>query len=201
MKIFTFGDSHGSCGGWNTAYITAVYHGPLLCYTVGKKVLEVMNISLYDVQEGDAVIFCFGEIDCRCHIKKHITEEISYQNIIDDIIYNYFEAIRINIDILGKKVKPYVFNVVPPVESETIIQNPDFPTVGSDEERKSYVIYFNKKIKEYCEKYDYGFFDVYDKYTNENGMLKKELSDNNVHIAENKYITEFIIENILNNDK
>ncbi len=198
MTVFTFGDSHGSIG-WN--YVTKVYHGPLLCYTVGTKKLEVVNLAVHGVKEGDAVIFCFGEIDCRCHIIKHITEERSYKDIINDIVEGYFKTIKLNEENLGKKIDVYVFNVVPPTNKDSILHNnEEYPILGTAEERKSYTTYFNQKLKEFCEIYGYGFIDVYDKYTDENGMLDRELSDGNIHIKNGKYLDEVVLK-ILKNDK
>ncbi len=47
---------------------------------------------------------------------------------------------------------------------------------------KKYVLYFNKKLKEYCINYNYIFFDIHDKYIDNDGFLRKDLSDNIVHI-------------------
>jgi hypothetical protein len=176
------------------------YYGPLLCYTLGKKKWEVMDISLYnDINDGDVCIFCFGEIDCRCHIKKHITEENTYQNIIDSLVINYLETVRENIEKAGKKVSVFIYNVVPPSkESEVSYTQPEFPFDGTDEERKSYTLYFNKKLKELCPKFGYTFFDVYNKYTTKDGFLNRELADANVHIRDGQYLLQFIKENIIN---
>ena len=67
--------------------------------------------------------------------------------------------------------------------------------MGSDDVRKQYALYFNKTLKEKCAAYNYVFFDVYDKYADDNGFLRKELSDNSVHIHDGVHITRFIQEN------
>ena len=41
------------------------------------------------------------------------------------------------------------------------------------------------------------FFDIYNNYTDENGFLRKDLSDGNVHIANEIYINKFIKDNNL----
>jgi hypothetical protein len=70
-----------------------------------------------------------------------------------------------------------------------------YPWVGGDEIRKHIVLYFNTKIKEKCQEFKYVFFDVFDKYTDENGFLNRVLSDGCVHIRDGKYLTEFIEKN------
>ena len=193
MTIHTIGDSHARFGWTNI-----INHNcwSMLCYNFGREKLNRVNISNFDIKDGDTVVFCFCEIDCRCHIHKNINDDISYQSIIDDIVSNYFEAIQINITVSGLNFKKIcVYNVVPPIEKYNTEENPSYPYLGTDEERKDYVLYFNKKLKEYCIKYSYTFFDIYDKYIDNNGYLRKDLSDNIVHINNGIYINDFIVEN------
>jgi len=189
--IHTIGDSH-SMNGWSGVIIHHL--GPVLCYSFGKKVWDIRN---FNIQHGDTLIFCFGEIDCRCHIHKHITPTKSYQCIIDEIVDNYFNAIYKMISASQLKLKICVYNVVPPIQKYNTKENPAYPYLGSDEERKQYVLYFNKKLKEACVQTKCIFFDVYHKYTDENGFLKKELSDGNVHIGNGIHLSHFIKEHQL----
>ena len=66
--------------------------------------------------------------------------------------------------------------------------------MGTDEERKQYALYFNEKLKEKCIEKEYIFFDIYNNYIDENGYLRKDLSDGNVHIGNGIYISNFIKE-------
>lgn len=191
MTIHTIGDSH-SINGW-TADIIRHHLGPVLCYSVGKEKLNRCDIRKFNIKDGDTIVFCLGEIDCRCHIHKHITNTVSYQTIINNIVDDYFVAIELNIVTSQIKLKNVcVYNVVPPIQKNNTRENPDYPYLGSDEERKQYVLYFNTKIKEKCIEKGYVFFDVYDKYIDENGFLKRDLSDGNVHIGKGGYINDFI---------
>lgn len=199
MSIHTIGDSH-SHNGWSG--IINHHLGPVLCYSFGKEKLNRCDIRNFNINDGDTIIFCLGEIDCRCHIHKHITDTTTYQDIIDNLVDNYFEAIELNISISQIKLKNVcVYNVVPPIQKYNTLENPKYPYLGTDEERKKYVLYFNKKIQEKCFEKEYIFFDVYNHYTDENGFLKKELSDGNVHISNGVYISHFMNEHILLQDK
>jgi hypothetical protein len=195
MLIHTIGDSH-SINGWNG--IIPHHLGPILCYSFGKEKLNRCDIRNFNIKDGDTIIFCLGEIDCRCHIHKYITNSISYQDIINNIIDNYFKAIKLNISISSLKLKNIcVYNVVPPIQKYNTSENPDYPYLGTDEERQIYTLYFNKKLKEKCIKNNYIFFDIYNNYVDEIGFLKKDLSDGNVHIKNGVYISKFIKENNL----
>ena len=196
MPIHTIGDSH-SVNGWSSEIIKHRL-GPLLCYSFGKGKLNRCDIRKFNIKHGDTIIFCLGEIDCRCHIHKYVNNQISYQHIINIIVDNYFHAIELNVSISQIKFKNVcVYNVVPPIRKYNTLENPQYPYLGSDEERKEYVLYFNKKLKEKCIEKRYIFFDVYVNYIDENGYLRKDLSDGNVHISNGVYINNFINENKL----
>lgn len=198
MTIHTFGDSH-SMFGWNSLSGIVIHHlGPILCYSFGKEKLNRCDIRKFNIKDNDTIIFCFGEIDCRCHVNKHITDINTYQNIIDNIVNNYFDAIELNALTSQIKFKNIcVYNVVPPIQKYNTRENPEYPYLGTDEERKQYVLYFNKKLKEKCIEKEYVFIDIYNYYIDENGFLRKDLSDGNVHIKNGIYIKKFIEENNL----
>jgi len=194
MSIHTIGDSHSGYG-WSG--IIQHHLGPILCYSFAREKLKRCDIRNFNIKNGDTLIFCFGEIDCRCHIHKYITKTITYQYIIDSIVENYFKAIELNISVLESKLKNIcVYNVVPPIQKYNTIENPEYPYLGTDQERKNYVLYFNKKLKEKCIEKKYIFFDIYNNYIDKNGYLRKDLSDGNVHINNGIYISDFIKNNL-----
>ena len=185
--IHTIGDSH-CYAGWSDKICHHL--GAVLCYSFGKEKLDRCDIRNFNIKDGDTVVFCFGEIDCRCHIHKHIKDK-TYKEIIDNIVNDYFDAIELNVIVSKLTLNICVYNVVPPVKKDNVTENAAYPYLGTDEERKDYSLFFNEKLKEKCFQKGYVFFDVYDKYTDENGFLKKELSDGNVHISNGHYISEF----------
>lgn len=191
MKIRTFGDSH-SVNGW-PYYVVNNHLGPTLAYSFGRDKLNRLDITKYEVNEGDHLVFCFGEIDCRCQVNKRGGD---YTQTISSIVYEYVDAVKQNIDKLNKDVNVWLYNVVPPATKGTFAENDEYPIIGTDEERKEYVEYFNKGLRMYANYEGWNFFDVYDNYTNDNGMMKWELSDGNVHIGNGIYIEQFIQQNI-----
>jgi hypothetical protein len=199
MSIHTFGDSH-SLHGWGST-ILKHHLGPLLAYSFGRENLNRCDIRNFNIKNGDIIIFCLGEIDCRCHVHKHVTDTNTYQNSIDTIVNKYFEAIQINVTISQLELKHVcVYNIVPTRENPNYYDlngNVPFAHVGNSEERKNYTLYFNKKLKEKCIENNYIFFDVYDKYCDQNGFLNLSLSDGTVHIKEDSvYIHKFIVDNL-----
>ncbi len=190
MRIHTIGDSHSYSG---MQYDGIVNHhlGPKLCYSFGR---DGINLTNYGINPGDILLFCLGEIDCRCHIHKHITEENDYKSVINSIVNNYFIAIKNAVKDFND-VKISIYNVVPPIQKHNTEEDPEYPFLGTDEERRKYVLYFNQCLKEKCIEYKYIFFDVYNDYSDINGFLNKSLSDNRVHIHDSTYTTLFIKNN------
>ena len=195
MILHTFGDSHRFSCLVQDSSITLVKAaknpGLGTMAKFGTEKLAFINIKNYEVNEGDAVCFCFGEIDCRSHFCKPQNFKI-YKELINEMVSRYFEAIKLNAE-QYKKITVLIFNVVPAIKKDTQkYQHPKFPHVGTDEERKTVVLYMNSKLKEYCQKYDYIFLDVYDKYCGIDGLFNPELSDGTVHIGNFKYVSEFL---------
>ena len=196
MVVHTFGDSHCEFG-WDSIKEVQVHHlGPRLCFSIGRDGINIKDG--YNVNNGDTVIFSFGEIDCRAHVHKHITEENSYKQIIDYIVHHYFIQIQNAVNAFDN-LKTVIYNIVPPVEKTE--GNGGAPFLGTSEERKSYVLYFNEKLKEKCIEYKFLFFDIYDKYTDSNGFLDMSMSDYTVHIGSDNgkeiHIRKFYEDNLL----
>jgi hypothetical protein len=118
--------------------------------------------------------------------------------IIDNLIAKYLERIKESIHHFNK-LHACVYNIVPPVQKDTVENSVGYPFLGSDEYRKAYHLYFNSRLKEKCAEYGFIFFDIYDKYCDENGFLNKQLSDGIVHIGNGIFIREFIEQQLLPN--
>ena len=109
--------------------------------------------------------------------------------VIDEIIENYVNTIRNSVQF--RDVRTCIYNVVPPSKKEDIPgESQGFPILGTNEERKTYVLYFNKRLNEKCIENGFTFFDIYDDYVDQDGFLKRELSDGNVHIGNGEFIVK-----------
>ena len=201
IKIHTYGDSHATHhGGWTKISIPNVqiitnHLGGKLAYSFGRD--KQLFVNPIKVSDGDVVVFCMGEIDCRCHINKY---EPKWRESIDNLVESYIDNVKRNTNNLN--VTTSIFNVVPPLDRENPInfeaeRGSGVPAEGSDEDRQRYTIYMNEKLKQYCELNGFIYFDVYDEYCDENGFIKRDLSDDNCHIKNPIHMKEFIINKII----
>lgn len=178
--IYTVGDSHCWHAWLKIPGVITNTMGPMLMHSFGLSKSIIVN----NFPKEASVVFCWGEIDCRCHVHKYQP----WQETIDILVKNYLDTIRLNSEI-NKKI--LIYNVVPPPHREKASENAAFPFLGSDQERLSYVLYINKKLKES----EFTFIDVYDKYADKDGFLNMSLSDNHVHIEDPIFIIEWLNQN------
>ena len=98
------------------------------------------------------MILCFGEIDCRCHVHKQRYKDLQgenprpYEEVIDEIIARYISHLRAQTrpGNLPAGVKIFVFNVPPPAKGCDVAEVPEFPYIGEDSDRKSYVLQLSR---------------------------------------------------------
>jgi hypothetical protein len=200
----TFGDSHCKYGFEKIDNIQIHWLPGKLCYSFGRDKLNLLDIKSYNVNEGDFVLFSFGEIDCRAHIYRYVNDDRPYEIIIDELVEKYFEAIKENVNMFTN-ITTIVYNIVPPTDvllrhsHEEAIKYvyikekyDDIPWKGYNDDRKKYHLYFNVKLKEKCLENGFIFFDVYDKYCDEKGFLLRNYSDGDIHICDPIFLREFI---------
>jgi hypothetical protein len=197
--IHTVGDSH-SWFGWKDIkeyqYPIKINRiGAKLMYTFSKDREKVISPFIYDsINKNDILIYCFGEIDCRCHISKHITKDVDYVALINRLSTDYLEAVRyMHFKYMPQGAKSAVYSVVPPIKERDGTNNPDYPFLGSDQDRLQYHRYLNERLRLLCEN-DIIFFDITSKYEDENGFLETEKSDRRCHIDNPQGILDTIYE-------
>ena len=216
-SIVAIGDSHASLysnlperhrGVWNDSYLGDIFEpkwlGPYTFWRLCReqksfidfdqsKEYEVCGVKFNTKAEpGQEILIIFGEIDVRCHILKFGYSK--YKETVDNMV----ALIEKYIESYNGKFKFHIQSIVPPIYRANFRDKvPLVPFVGSDEERKSYVLYFNKCLKEKCKENNWIFFDVYNSYCDNNGYLSKKLSDGKVHIRNGIFIKKFIIDYLL----
>ena len=199
ITIHTIGDSHAKIPWENIRIkdfeINTNRLGPRLMFTVGENP-DIISLKNFKIKKKDIIIFCFGEIDCRCHVWKH--KNRGYKTVIDSLVKNYISSIILATKKVNK-TKVFIHSVVPAIRKEQHLNNevPELPFLGNDKTRKSYVLYMNRVLKNSCAMNGFNFFDIYDFYTDSDGYLDYELSDKNVHIGNHKYIEKYIINTII----
>lgn len=180
--IYTVGDSHAWHAWLKIPFVKTGSYGPMTMYRFGKD----RPIVTDSIPDDVIVCFCWGEIDCRCHVNKYQP----WKKTIDHLVENYIDAIKENTKRFNDV---WIFNVVPPPRREdSAFENPGFPFVGTNEERLDSVRYMNNRLRSS----GFVFVDVYDKYCDAEGFLRMDMSDNHVHIADEKPLIRWLVNHL-----
>ncbi len=214
--VHIFGDSHAvfsfspdailKTGVWTIFqnnqrhYIPFSIHwlGPITMHRVGRDGLIFLDIRNYNIQEKDTIIFVFGEIDVRCHIRKQCElQQCHFNEIIEELVSNYLKTININ-RAMYKDLHCIIFNIVPPSDAA---YNPDFPFYGTLQDRVQITYAINNTLKHFCNYHEIDFLEINDLFMDAAGALRKDISDGTVHIhpQHNHSIKERLLSILLKN--
>lgn len=198
--IYIYGDSHAEFNFKNFA----LKHINLREYSVTMHRVgrdkQIIGFNNSHNGKDNIFIFCYGEVDCRCHIGKQIVLGRNEDDIINELVIEYINAIKSNI----KEFKKILICSITPTQNKEKFENihgpikHQFPFVGTNSERAKYTYKMNQLLKNECTINGFVFFDVYDYYTDDNGLLKWELSDEICHIKDNSYILQKLNDIITN---
>lgn len=195
--IYIYGDSHAhfSFNNLNLPY-NDLWKASITMYRIGRdnqiinfrnnKIIKFRNNKI--LQINDIIIFVYGEVDCRCHIQRQIDMGRNEDDIINELVTNYMRTIKNNITVANVNI--IIVGVIPPTKQTDYEGHHgpimhEFPFVGSDESRVRYTNKVNKLLEELANDNKYIYFNPYSYYTRDDGTLKHELSDLNVHLGDN----------------
>ena len=120
--------------------------GAATAYNLKSKMPIIDEILSSVLCDEDLVMFCFGEVDCRAHLKKQMDlQRRSLDDIVEECVDRYFSVIM---DYSSRGVSMSLWG---PVASHGI-ENPytTGPSFGTPEERNQITEKFNVYLKSLC---------------------------------------------------
>jgi len=174
MILHCIGDSHASFfSGYDSiqpvfpkkssnkySFLKSYRLGAVLAYSLkNENTTENGREKLYrivnNLQEGANILFCFGEIDCRCHLIKQGEIQKKNINIIaKECVDSYTSVIK---DIKNKNYNVIIWNVIP---TSYVNSNPEYPHYGSHRERNKCTKIFNKYLKQFALENKIAYIDI-----------------------------------------
>jgi lysophospholipase L1-like esterase len=180
-NIFAVGDSHSiyyfdstivnnhwvGWGGMPVTMYQLILQG-LPLYNIVERLQpgEICNIN---IKENDVVLFFYGWNDVQKNIHKYGNN--NYKIEIDKLTTNYVKLIKDFSNGVLYKIKPIISCIYP------IPQNENNEMSGSKEDRITYTIYMNEKLKCLCLENNIPFFDIYD-LLQDNNVISAQVVDN-----------------------
>ena len=197
-NIYALGDSHA---GTLSPYTNVIPIGPETMFTMssGNRLNDFISLFLStgELKSNALWMFCFGEIDVRCHIHTQIHEKQRDEDeVIETLVDNYFQKIR------SVHFPIAIMSVVPPVKIEGnedkiyYTQKSPYPFIGPDDDRKRYTKKINEKLMLLTATHGIPYLDVYSAYVNSEGFLQMEFADKDlIHILNRSKVLDLLNEN------
>jgi len=159
-------------------------------YSLGR---DTYITNFNECHNNPNTIFCFtyGEVDVRANIGKQVHYGRNHVTVCNELVDCYFKAIKH----LIKNYKAIIIVAVPPpcrkddhskCNLHTEITGGPLPFIGTDSDRLIYTQYMNTLLETACKEYGYYFFNPFDYYKREDGMLNYSISDGCIHIGKNE---------------
>jgi lysophospholipase L1-like esterase len=199
-RIFAVGDSHSQRCFENHAKIadsTVLFgHNKLdgkTAYNLPRHDKKIRKIR--EAVPDRHLIFCFGEVDIRIHIKyKHQQTGQPIGAMLSNTADRYTAYVA-SLRRQGHNI--HVFNVIPTgnfstPEAQLWKETLCYPFLASRSERTAYTETFNRDLAVYCDKRNIPFIDIYKHLVDENGQRKKELIYDYSHL--NNTIADLVLE-------
>lgn len=145
-----------------------------------KKLFRILN-SL----RGKELIFCFGEVDVRLHIKyKHQQLGTPVEQLIEKTAQRYTSYVH-TLRKAGHRI--HIFNVVPTgdfsgKEADKWKQGLSYPFNATFEERSSYTEQLNRAYAQYCKELQIPFIDIYPYLVDDQGRRRQGLVFDFAHL-------------------
>lgn len=196
--IYIYGDSHAhfSFKNLNLPH-NNLWRASITMHRVGRDNHIINFANKANLQNNDIIILAYGEIDCRCHIRRQVDMGKNEDEIINELVTNYIKTIKNNMTVASVKV--IIVGVIPSTKKTDFEGHHgpithEFPFVGSDEDRVRYTNKVNKLLETEAKNNNYIYFNPYLYYTRDDGTLKRELSDLGVHVGDNSHFLKSFVE-------
>lgn len=178
----TVGDSHAKMTFDFVRGVTSHHLGPITMKRAGHEddPLIPETLARIALSSHDVVIFCFGEIDVRCHLDPMVRDGVTATQVLEAWTSRYLNRLA-TLDTRG--ARKAVLGLPPPTTLRYSF-NKDFPVAGTTRSRVGYVREANRLLAAGCAARGFIFIDIYTPFTDPWGSLNRLKSDDSVHISD-----------------
>ena len=189
LNFVPIGNEINICPPLNTSCpFTPLHLGPCLAYNCNKynttfRFREKVEYLIQNFIKPNASIICsLGEIDIRVHVfKQSALQQQPFSKIVDDILSEYITFL------IFLKEMGYTVYCWSPIASqrENCPIDPQFPRVGTEEDRNKATEYFNSQLAVLCQRHNIGFLSIFNNMiTDEYQTIDSYLSEDHCHLSQ-----------------
>ena len=191
MTIFVIGNSHTSLFKYDNRFIcvegniksgaTAYNLNKENSTTQSRRILFEL-VNRIDKEKDTIILTGYGEVDCRIHIYyqfKKNNEKYSIEELIVNTVLNYGYVME---ELKNMGINFYICGITPAGWEPNLNNYPWYTT--PDIHSRIYNT-FNNVLKLYCEVHGHKYLDIYSKTVDIDGHMKREYSEDKVHLKRN----------------
>lgn len=176
-----YGDSADGLGQFKDSFKT-IHMNPYTAYNAFSKISEIDNhLTLFN-KDTDYLFFCFGEIDCRCHLGFQADiRNIEYNEVVSECISRYSQLLK------HYKQQGYDVGVWGVVASglDNGVQGNGALSYKTATERNIITYYFNQHLETHCEQLNVRYKSIFE-HLQYNFETIPTYHYDNIHIMCNK---------------
>lgn len=151
-------------------FFTFHWFGDCTLYNIDTHINTFFNNKLCtgNLRENDICIFSFGSIDCRSYIEKYVTDDVTKENLIDDLVLKYQQALmKFKQKFSNLNLKIIILGVLPPLHT----YHPSLSVYGNFKERLESVLLLNERLKMMAIAQGYDFLNQYILFCDGDGSM------------------------------
>lgn len=155
--------------------------GPATAYQLDNKKPILNNIITLMDKDKDSLLFCFGEVDIRAHLKKQIDlQKRSVKDIVKECVDRYFNTI---LHYKGLGINVMVWGPIASWSNKKPYSGPSF---GTCLERNEITREFNEYLKMLCDSEGIKFITIFYNMLEANGETNIHYADSTgIHLNNN----------------
>lgn len=170
-------------------YFRSYRIGPATAYNsiTKKHIIDSIVVNKVNKDE-DRIIFCFGEVDCRVHVKRFMNfNKADMRTVVDEIIGRYMTVVKLykdngyDVGVWGP-IASYPDDNIEKVHLDFMLNYEKVKDFGTTKERNEIAKYFNDKLKEVCEENDIHFMTIFYDMVDDNLLTDKKYLDYAIHL-------------------
>ena len=164
-------------------YFMSYRLGPATAYQLETKKYLIDSVINQHYNDGDSLLFCFGEVDIRAHLIKQMElQNKSINEIVKECVDRYFNVIM---SYKNSGINCIVWGPIASWHESRLYHGPSF---GTCIERNTVTKEFNRYIEELCSLYNVGFvtifYDMIDENLETNTYYLDTWPGSNMHLSQ-----------------
>jgi len=173
----------------------AWFLGPALAYNfyehhLAKVYSFIKEFPHVFTEKNVMLLMVFGEIDCRVHLPKYVSEQRTVENVVEECVTRYHKSIL--------ELKHRGFNIAvagsqPSLSDESILKRmPEedrrYNVSGTTEIRNQICKHWDSFHNHLCDKHDIPFVSIYNQLIDSQGFTREDLFSDYIHLSHDKTI-------------